>query len=511
VSKIMDSRAVQAAARSRNRMALLEAAGIDPREVGRVFNRAGSVAPGDLDRITIPTDSAGLEEMLGDSTRMQNVFRNPVALKEFIKNYANTTAAMNPDITAAVQAETQRSMTAWLKEQEDKGARPQGGRLDLRAIGNRIPQPGRVLPDTVYNEAAPGMALNGQFRNAGDFLQTIWHRNTDTSDARQAKMRRLAEIRNSFGSTVPADGGFLIPETLRAELLQVALENAIVRPRATVIPMESLRVPIPMIDSTTNATSVFGGIVCYWTEEAAQLVESQASFARVVLDAKKLTGYAEIPNELIADAVAFNSFFEQKFPVALAWYEDIGFLLGSGVGEPLGAINCPASVNVPAEAGQPTATIVWENIVKMYARMLPASLSSAVWIASIDTFPQLATMALSVGTGGSAVWLGGTSPVGGAAASPPMTILGRPVIFTEKTSLLGTAGDINFIDWSYYLIGDRQAIQVDSSPHYKFQNDKTAFRIIERVDGRPWLQSAITPRNGSANTLTPFVQLATRP
>lgn len=509
MSKIMDSRALREAVRSRQRLAMLEAAGVDPREVGRVFNRA-QPAPSDVDRITVPTDAAGLEEMLGDSARMQSVFRNPQALKELIANYARTTQAMNPDITAQVAAETQRSLTAWLKEQEDKGGRP---RVDLRAIGNRIPQPGIKVPDTVYNEAAPGVALNEDFRNAGDFLRTIWHRNTDQSDSRQAKMRKLSDIRNSFGSTVPADGGFLIPETLRAELLQVALENSIVRPRATVIPMESLRVPIPMIDSTTNATSVFGGIVCYWTEEAAQLTESQASFGRVVLDAKKLTGYAEIPNELIADAVAFNSFFEQKFPIALGWYEDVAFLVGSGVGEPLGAFSSgnSAAVSVAAEAGQPTNTIVWENLVKMYARMLPASLQSAVWIASIDTFPQLATMALSVGTGGSAVWLGGTSPVGGAAASPPMTILGRPVIFTEKTSQLGTVGDINFVDWSYYLIGDRQAMQVDSSPHYKFQNDKTAFRVIERVDGRPWIQSAITPRNGSSNTLTPFVQLATRP
>jgi hypothetical protein len=35
----------------------------------------------------------------------------------------------------------------------------------------------------------------------------------------------------------------------------------------------------------------------------------------------------------------------------------------------------------------------------------------------------------------------------------------------------------------------------------------TAFRVIERVDGRPWLQSAITPQNNGA-TLSPFVKLA---
>src|SRR6185312_10066398 len=134
--------------------------------------------------------------------------------------------------------------------------------------------------------------------------------------------------------------------------------------------------------------------ICDWTEEAAALTESQASFGRVVLDAKKLTAYAEVPNELLADAPAFSGFFDDKFPAALAWYEDIGFMNG------------PASVQVAAEAGQPTATVVWENLVKMYARMLPTSLQNAVWIASIDVFPQLATMALSVGTGGSAVWMG---------------------------------------------------------------------------------------------------------
>jgi hypothetical protein len=52
-------------------------------------------------------------------------------------------------------------------------------------------------------------------------------------------------------------------------------------------------------------------------------------------------------------------------------------------------------------------------------------------------------------------------------------------------------------------------MQSASSEQYKFQNDKTAFRVIERLDGRPWIQSAITPHNNGP-TLTPFVQLAQR-
>jgi HK97 family phage major capsid protein len=267
--------------------------------------------------------------------------------------------------------------------------------------------------------------------------------------------------------------------------------------------MDSLRVPIPTVDDTSHVSSVFGGLTFYWAEEGASLVESQASFGRLVLEAKKLTGYAEIPNELMADAPAFNGFFSQKFPQGLAYFEDVGFMTGTGVGEPEGFLNAPCAAVVAKQPGQQTGTIVWENIVAMYARMLPTSLGNAVWIASIDTFPELATMALSVGTGGSAVWLNN------GAVGAPVTILGRPVIFTEKCPSLTNVGDINFVDLSYYLIGDRQMMSAESSPHYRFQQDKTAFRIIERVDGRMWLRTAITPHNGGA-ALSPLVQLAKR-
>jgi HK97 family phage major capsid protein len=195
----------------------------------------------------------------------------------------------------------------------------------------------------------------------------------------------------------------------------------------------------------------------------------------------------------------------ESYPEALAWFEDVAFTDGNGVGQPLGYLNAPAAVTVTKESGQTAGTILWENIVKCYSRMLPASIGRAVWVAHIDTFPELATMALSVGTGGSAVWIGN----GDGAGAPPVTILGRPVVWTEKVSSVGTAGDINFVDFGYYLIGDRQAMQSATSTEFKFGNDKTAMRVIERVDGTPWIKSAITPRKG-ANTLSPFVKVATR-
>ena len=71
----------------------------------------------------------------------------------------------------------------------------------------------------------------------------------------------------------------------------------------------------------------------------------------------------------------------------------------------------------------------------------------------------------------------------------------------------GAVGDISFVDLSYYLIGDRQQVEVAASDQAFFQNDQTAYRIIERVDARPWLQSALTPHGGQAS-LSAYVGLA---
>jgi HK97 family phage major capsid protein len=97
---------------------------------------------------------------------------------------------------------------------------------------------------------------------------------------------------------------------------------------------------------------------------------------------------------------------------------------------------------------------------------------------------------------------------GSVADAPAMTLLGRPVIFSEQVPKLTEPGALNFIDFAYYLIGDRQAAEARSSEHLRFNEDRTAYRIIERVDGRPWLNSPITPANNSA-TLSPFVTIGT--
>jgi len=446
--------------------------------------------------IAVPQNETELQEVLSDRAVMKELLGDPERFTKFVNDHVQVRLTADPGVLAQVNEQTEQFMINWLRDRQGDDLSATSKRLNLDNPNARA----RIRPNTVYNKGAVGAKHDSLFATPTDFLRGI--ANETHKDAELS--RKLGMLKNDLGSIKPSDGGFLIPEILRAELLRVALEKAVVRSRARVIPMDSLTVPFPTVDSTSNVSSVFGGVTGFWTEEGATLTESQPRFGRIELRAQKLVLYTEIPNELMQDAQpSLAAFIGDIFPEAIAWFEDVAFFIGGGVGEPLGFLNAPATVATD-RVGSSTDTVVWADIVGMYARMLPQSLDRAVWVVSPDVLPQLLVMTVASGT--SAVWIGGGNfPTGSVA--PPMSMLGLPLIVSEKARALGTQGDINLVDFGFYLIGDRQAMSARQSEEFRFQSDITAFRVIERVDGRPWLQSAITPQNGGA-TLSPFVALA---
>lgn len=454
---------------------------------------------------TIPRNGTELAEMLDDAAARTQILESPKTLTDFIESYANKAQGEGTDIQRKVDEAVQAGFANFLRENgADDIKRP-----DLRAA---TPNPYATADATMqgrglYNKNAEGAKVDGLFNSTGEFFKAIARQNV--ADASPEMSAKLAQLKN-FSSDIPSDGGYLIPETLRSELLRVALEMSVVRPLARVIPMETLRVPFPAIDSTTNVNSVYGGIAGYWTEESGTLTESQARFGRVVLEARKLTAFAKVPSELMQDSlVSFSALIDQMFPEALAFFEDIAFLTGNGVGQPLGVLNGAAAIPVTRTT---TNLVKFEDVINMYSRMLPQSLKRARWVISQSVLPQLLQMRIvqqnvagteNVGAASPGLWLTGGQAIGSA----PMTLMGLPIEVTEKVPALGSAGDISLIDFGFYLIGDRQAMQARQSEERYFETDEIAFRVIERVDGRPWIQSAITPANGGS-TLSPIVKLA---
>lgn len=447
-----------------------------------------------------PANAAELESMLQDDKFLKEVAGNPKDFAEFIQNYTESQMAKNSDRwTDEIRTQVQNTVGEMLRKNNASisvNAGFNSAKPDLSA--DFVASKGAA-----YNQNGLGVALDNEFKDLADYFGTVAPPGRATVEARA----RWDKIRNDYSTVTPDAGGFLVPEVLRATLLTRGLESSVVRQRATVVEMDAPAIPFPCVDETTHVNSVYGGISWAWVAEGASLPESNARFGRVVLRVNKLVSRADVPAELPMDSpIAFGNWINQAMPAAVAFGEDYGFLNGSGAGQPLGALNAQNTgmIEVAKETNQAADTVVWDNIIKMFSRMIPSSLPNAVWVAAIDTFPQLAQLALAVGTGGSAVWLNN------GVEGPPASILGRPLIFTEKVPKLGDKSDISFVDFTQYLVGDMQQMRVQSSEHNKFDEDIIVYRVIERADGQPTVKSPITPANGSTSTLSPYVTLAER-
>lgn len=251
-----------------------------------------------------------------------------------------------------------------------------------------------------------------------------------------------------------------------------------------------------------HSTNLYGGFTASYTAETGTISEADPKTRSLTLIAKKLTGLLRFSSELAADIPGGEGQLVQICGKGLAWYRDRAFLKGSGVGEPLGILNAGCTIEIDPEGGQKADTIVYSNLTKMVGRLFPGSFNNSVWIIQVSAVPQLLELSIAVGTGGSVY------PVL-SESNGVWRILTRPVIFTEKTEKLGDKGDVILADLSQYVVGLRSEMRFDMSIHVHFQTDELLARLIERHEGMPLWDSALTLEDGST-TVSPFVVLGAR-
>jgi len=308
---------------------------------------------------------------------------------------------------------------------------------------------------------------------------------------------------------MPSDGGFLVQTDFASELLKRTYETGQVASRCRRIPVSANAngMKINAIDEISRADgSRWGGVRAYWTAEAGDKTNATPSFRQMELSLKKLTGLAYATDELLADANALESVLMTAFSEEFGFKLDDAIINGDGAGKPLGIMVSPALVSVAKEAGQPADSLQSENLIKMWARCYNRPRLNAVWFINQDIEPQLFTLGIQIGMGGSTVYM----PPGGLSAQPYGTLFGRPVIPIEQCATLGDKGDIVLADMSQYVLIEKGGIQSASSIHVRFVNDESVFRFVYRVDGQPIWHSPLTPYKGSANTVSPFITLDAR-
>lgn len=321
---------------------------------------------------------------------------------------------------------------------------------------------------------------------------------------------RLLKIQNATGASegVPGDGGFLVQTDFSSELLRDVYQTGVLAPRCRKFVLSSnansLRIN-GVAESSRADGSRWGGVLGYWAAEAATVTATKPVFGQIQLNLHKLMALYYATDELLQDASAMDSILAQAFADEVKFKLDDAIIRGSGVGQPLGILNAGALVTVAKEAAQPADTVVAENVLKMWSRMLATSRANAVWLINQEIEPELYSMGIAAGTAAFSVYM----PANGLAGQPYGTLFGRPVLPIEQASAIGDVGDIILADFGQYLLADKGGIQTASSIHVQFIYDETAFRVTYRVDGQPSRPTPITPFKG-ANTLSSFVTLAAR-
>ena len=167
-----------------------------------------------------------------------------------------------------------------------------------------------------------------------------------------------------------------------------------------------------------------------------------------------MIGLCYTSDELLQDATALDAVIRDAFVSEFGFSLDDAIVNGTGAGQPLGILNSGSLVSVAKETGQKVATVVAENVIKMYSRLLPGSESTAVWLVNKNILPNLYTMSLAVGTGGVGIYM----PANSLANQPYNTLMGCPVIPIEQAATLGTQGDIILADLTNgYILAEKAA------------------------------------------------------
>ena len=361
---------------------------------------------------------------------------------------------------------------------------------------------GGKLGYTSYRDLFGNRLDSGGFKSFREFAGAILSGGGD-----ERLKRGGAELR-AMGESVAEEGGFLVPTQFASEVFDSAVEQSIVLPRARIWPMTSNTLSVPAFEIGDHSSNLYGGVICYWKAEAGSLTNVTPGVRNIELSAKKLTSLAYASNEIDADVAGFSRYLTQILSNAMAWYADRSMLsdssAGDGVGKPMSMFhgNNPARIEQTKETNQSADSVDYANLTKMFSRMYPEGMSRCTWVMHSSVIPEILGLSIAVGTAGSHY-------PAMSESNGIFRILSRPVIFSEKMSVLGDATDIGLADFSQYFVGLRGELQLVASPHVRFENDQQVWRGIMRIDAQSAWSESLTLEDGST-TVSPFIVLAER-
>lgn len=316
---------------------------------------------------------------------------------------------------------------------------------------------------------------------AGRYLRALAAGGGDIEKAAHFAKKTLEDegICKALGTGTGEDGGFLVPEEISSDFIEL------LRPASVVRRLNPLVVPMKSGVMTINGMAS-GASASYIGESQAQNA-SQGTFRNLRLTWKKLKAVVPISNELLRySSPSADSIVRDDAVTAVATRGDVAFIRGAG-GEfsPRGLRHWALAANVTASNGVTAAQVeqdLTDLIEGMQGRNVP--MLRPAWMMSSRTKNFMLMLRDS---SGNKIFpeLAGTNP----------TLLGWPVGVTNNipNNLNTNKSEIYLADMAQVVIGEgsQLEVQVSTEATYTdsegvmqsaFDRDETVLKVIERHD-----------------------------
>jgi hypothetical protein len=319
--------------------------------------------------------------------------------------------------------------------------------------------------------------------------------------------RVIRDAAQGMSERIPSEGGFLVPWVLTEQVLNYT-SGAIIRPRATVVPMTTLQQAVPALSAfnESGGAQALGGMKFSVVEEGATIPATAPAFDRLQLEARKYAGYLqEVPAELLSDAGgAMGDLLGRIIAAGYSWWEDELWINGTGAGQPQGLINAPGALLVDRAV---ESQVGLADVAAMMEALHPeAERGDACWLVNSQVFDYFLTLSLGVGVTPSATYVPASEWLRYDETNRCWRLIGLPCFPHDHNPALGDTGDVVLADLGQYLIGDLLALTVElSAKGAGFASDAVNIRVRSRIDGRYWPQSTFTTAAGA--TVSPLVIL----
>lgn len=447
----------------------------------------------------------------GDGLHLYDIFCETIDLEEAEARLIELRDEMN-----AIQANAEREKRPMTNAEEKKISaifaefEAVESKLGVRRAIEIANQGSRrqTSPDALPNgpmrssaQTATGLTMQGGLipQNCADPYAYIFGNNVSSdSSFRGSSAQFLAQCRHPAAQFqnatategVGVDGGFAVPSTLHREIMAELMSTSELWRLCRTYPVAANNATIALPD-VLNQLSSLANLQVDWKAENASATGQILKWRAVNLQLGKLMAMAEASSELEDDAPGYARMVEATLGADAGMRLDHALIAGVGNGTPLGYLNADSVIEVQPESGQAADTILWSNIVNLYSRVHPVCKKRAIWLVSPDVMTQLLTMTLP---NGNPVLLSGSFNDGGAGAPIPK-LLGRPIMETTLTPVLGDRGDIALVDFSQVALIMGSDAKIDYTQYVNFARDVVNWRLRWRVDAVPIWNTVFQPRN----------------